>query len=396
MDGYISSDTILRSVPQSLPGKPDGAAPFDRTVTNAPARSQPKRRRRRILLGALALTLVLGAGAGWEYWTVWRFEVSTDDAYVKADSVTISPQVSGYLDSVLVTDNQQVKAGDVLATIDARTYQAQLDQATAELAEAEANVQSLQAQLDQQQSLIEEAKQTLKIDEAAQSFASQDDKRYVKLANEGYGSVQRAQQASARIDGARATVAKDQASITAAEQQVAILQANLAQAQASLRTNKAKQDLANTNLGYTILTAPVDGVVGHRALREGLYVEPGMNLLAVVPLQATYVVANFKETQLTGVESGQPAEVEVDTFPGQTIKGVVNSLAPASGQEFALLPPDNATGNFTKIVQRIPVKITFAADAPLAGRLRPGMSVTVTVDTHPEADGKPRTTAGNQ
>ena len=347
-------------------------------------RRDAKRRRRLLYLLAGAAALVAGAAAGWAYWTDWRFLESTDDAYVRADVVAISSQVAGYLDSVLVEDNQPVKAGDVLATIDPSLFREALHQAAAAVDEAAASVARYQAQLAEQQAVIDEAQATLDADQASEVFASQDNARYGKLAKEGYGSVQRAEDARARTKAAEATVVRDRAALEAAQKQVAILQASLKEAQATLASRKAERERANTNLGYTILSAPVDGVVGHRSLRKGLYVQTGQELLAVVPLQATYVIANFKETQLTDVQRGQPVEIEVDSFPDTPIHGVVDSLAPASGQEFALLPPDNATGNFTKIVQRIPVKITFAAGDPLAGRLRPGMSVTATIDTHPQ------------
>ncbi len=344
-------------------------------------RARGRRWRRGLYLAAGLLALGAAAQAGWLYWTEWRFLESTDDAYVQADVVAISAQVNGYLDSVLVEDNQPVKAGDVLATIDPRLYREALEEARGEVAEAEADIERYLAQLSEQQAEIAQAEATLEADRAAEVFASEDNRRYGTLAKEGYGSVQRAEQAKTQNQRATATVGKDEAALDAAKKQVAILEASLKQAQATLVRRKAELDRANTNLDYTILTAPVDGVVGHRELRKGLYVSSGQQLLAVVPLQATYVVANFKETELTDVRPGQSARIEVDSFPDLPISGLVDSLAPASGQQFALLPPDNATGNFTKIVQRIPVRIVFDADNPLAGRLVPGMSVTATIDT---------------
>jgi len=198
--------------------------------------------------------------------------------------------------------------------------------------------------------------------------------------------VQNAQQAVSKRDTARATLTRDTAAGEAAEQQVAVLQAQLAKTNAALQRSRAVQDQAQLNLGYTNIAAPIDGVVGNRSLRIGQFVQAGTQLMAVVPLAAVYVVANFEETQLAGMRQGEPVGIVVDTYAGATVKGNIDSIAPASGQEFALLPPDNATGNFTKIVQRIPVKIAVDPNDPLRGDLRPGMSVTATVDTRTSAD----------
>lgn len=336
---------------------------------------------RRVMFAVAGIAVIgVGAWVGWEYWTAWRFEETTDDAYVRADIVTIAPQVAGYLADVAVSDNQHVKAGDILATIDPRLYQAAVDQAKADVAGAEAAIDSIKAQLGEQQALIDEATATLDADKAAETYARQNNKRFGTLADMGYGSVQNAEQAASQIAAASALVAKDKAALNAAQAQVGTLNAQLAGAKATLQHNKAVQTQAELNLGYTVLRAPVDGVVGMRQLRVGLYVQPGTQLLAVVPVANTYVVANYKETQLADVVPGQPVRIDVDTFAGTPVRGTVESIAPASGQEFSLLPPDNATGNFTKIVQRIPIKIAIDRTDPLAGRLLPGMSVTATIE----------------
>jgi membrane fusion protein (multidrug efflux system) len=347
----------------------------------------PPRRLRRILLGAAAaLALCAAAYAGEQYWTVWRFQEATDDAYVQADVVAIAPQVTGYLATVSVGDNQPVKAGDVLAVIDQRDYQAAVNQAKADVAVAQAAIGSIKAQLDEQNALIDEANATIKADQATAVYAEQNNQRFGSLAKSGYGSVQDAQQAASQIASANALVAKDKAALEAAQTEIETLDAQLAEANATLQHNQAALDQAELNLGYTVLRAPVDGVVGARELRVGLYVQPGMQLLAVVPLAQTYVVANYKETQLADVKPGQLVSIDVDTFNGVSVRGTVDSVAPASGQEFSLLPPDNATGNFTKIVQRIPVKIAIDRTDPLAGRLLPGMSVTATIDIKPPVE----------
>jgi membrane fusion protein, multidrug efflux system len=339
-----------------------------------------KGRIRRLLMAGTALALLSAAGwYGWDYWTVGRFLVSTDDAYVKADNTTIAPKVSGYLTEVLVGDNQRIKAGQVLARIDDRDFKVALDQAKADVAAAKAAVASKRAQLDVQQAVIEAAKATIAVDTATKTFASQEDKRYTDLAATGYGSVQNAQQAQARNAGAEAAILRDKASLVSAQKQVELLNAEIVQAEAAAARAFALQRQAELNLSYTTITAPIDGVVGNRTLRTGQFVQAGTQLMSLVPASGAYVIANFKETQLTNVHEGQPVDVAVDMFPGQLVRGHVDSLAPASGQEFALLPPDNATGNFTKVVQRIPVKIALDGGAPI--ELRPGMSVIPTIAT---------------
>jgi membrane fusion protein (multidrug efflux system) len=342
-----------------------------------------KNRRRPLLAGASLLVLGAAAYFGWQYWTVGRFQISTDDAYVQADSMTIAPKVSGYIGDVLVQDNEQVSAGHVLARIDDRDFRVALDQARASVAAARAAVAGKQVALDTQQSIIDAARATVAVDRADQTFAQEDDSRYKTLAATGFGTVQKAQQAASRIAASQAGVARDVAALSTAVQKVDLLKADLAQAQATLAHDQALQSQAELNLSYTTIVAPADGVVGNRTLRTGQYVQAGTPLMAVVPVAAAYIVANYKETQLENVHAGQKVDVAVDMFPGKAVHGHVDSLAPASGQEFALLPPDNATGNFTKVVQRIPVKIVLDADSPLAGRLRPGMSVYPTIETKP-------------
>lgn len=350
----------------------------------APAKAVPSRKRtgRTLLMIGAGLALLATAGYyGHDYWTVGRFNVSTDDAYVQADSTTVAPKVSGYIDSVLVTDNERVTAGQVLARIDARDFVVALQQARADVDAARAAIAGKQAQLDAQQSVIDSARATIGVDQADAAFANQDNQRYATLAASGYGSQQNAQQAASRIAAARAAVTRDEATLATALKQVDLLQAALAQAQAILTHDEAVQRQAELNLSYATIVAPVDGVVGNRTLRVGQYVQAGTQLMSVVPLAGAYIVANYKETQLTDVRPGQKVEIDVDMFPGAVVDGRVDSIAPASGQEFALLPPDNATGNFTKVVQRIPVKIVLDRANPLAGALRPGMSVYPTIDT---------------
>ncbi|MGO9392880.1 HlyD family secretion protein [Rhodoblastus sp.] len=334
-----------------------------------------------LLVGVGAAALAAAVYFGRQYWTVGRFEVATDDAYVKADNTTIAPKVAGYISAVQVGDNERVKAGQILARIDDRDYKVAVEQAKADVEAAKAAIANKQAALNAQQSAIDGAHATIAADQANQTFAEQEDKRYSDLAKTGFGSVQNAQQANSRVLASHAAVTRDTAALASATKQLDVLKAELAQAEASLARAQAGLDQAELNLSYTIIAAPVDGEVGNRTLRVGQYVQAGAQLMSVVPTEAAYIVANYKETQLTDVHPGQPVEIAVDMFPGQVFRGRVDSLAPASGQEFALLPPDNATGNFTKVVQRIPVKIVLDAGSPLSLVLRPGMSVTPTIDT---------------
>ena len=379
-DNSLAATSVVTAKQTSPPTEPQSGGVAS-TANKSPA---PEKRRtilRRLVPAALIASVVGGAAyAGFEYWTQWRFEVSTDDAYVQADVVSIAPQVAGNITSLLVNDNQHVKAGQVLAIIDQSDYRAAVDQATAGVQQAQAAITTNEAEIAQQKAVISEAQATIDSDKAAEVFAAQNNQRFGTLANEGYGSVQNEQQATSQIASAKATVAKDEASLDAAQKQVVTLTDQLKQARAMLAQSQATLQQAQINLGYTTITSPVDGVIGDRTVRMGQYVQPGTQLLAVVPLAKTYVVANFKETELADVHHGQPVSIEVDTFSDDAVRGYVDSIAPASGQEFALLPPDNATGNFTKIVQRVPVKIYIDPGDPFAGRLRPGMSVIATID----------------
>jgi len=349
--------------------------------------------RTRLKQAALGLALVAGvfAGAayGRYYWTEGRYLVSTDDAYVDAHSALISPKISGYIAVVSVDDNALVKAGQVIAQIDPRDYQTALDQARTNVAAAQAAIQTFAEQIGQQKLVIEQTRQTVASDEAALVFSKQDFQRYAALQHTGYGTLQRAQQGRADVVQAQAKLDSDRTGILAAERQIGVLNAQLGQAQATLAHQQAVAHQAELNLSYTIIRAPFDGTVGDRTVQIGQFVQPGTQMMAIVPLHAVYVTANYMETQLTHVQMGQPVTIMVDTFPGMVAHGHVESIAPASGQQFALLPPDNATGNFTKIVQRIAVKIALDDEGPLAGRLRPGMSVEPTIDINPANGASP-------
>jgi membrane fusion protein, multidrug efflux system len=383
MDG---GTIVSRPAPTSLAPNSDDAVLATGRDTSGLATTRGRRWPvRKLLMGLAALAVLTGLGSyGHYYWTTGRFLVSTDDATMDADSVVISPKVSGYLGVVAVEDNQAVHAGQDLARIDDRDYQTAVAGAQANVESAQAAIQHLQQQIDQQRSAVVAAQASVDTDQAALSFSRQQYGRYSGLARLGAGTVQDSQQWQTDITEKAATLARDTARVSVARKQIDVFGAALDEAKAALAQQRSMLQQANLNLSYTIITAPVDGTVGNRTLRVGQYVQAGTELMEVVPLAAVYVTANYKETQLTDVHAGQPVSIAVDTFPDATVHGVVDSIAPASGEEFALLPPDNATGNYTKIVQRIPVKIIIDPHDKLIGRLRPGMSVEPTIDTHPK------------
>ncbi|ACI54128.1 secretion protein HlyD family protein [Rhizobium leguminosarum bv. trifolii WSM2304] len=363
----------------------DGAPATEAAVVEAPAAAVPKKTGRKIVKRAvIAAALLAGVGLsgdfGYRYWTVGRFIESTDDAYVKADYTTVAPKVAGYIRQVLVNDNDPVKSGQVLARIDDRDFQAALSQARAAVKAADAAIANIDAQIALQQSVIGQAKATIDASQASLDFAVSDAARSARLITSGAGTQSRAEQSQSARDQAAAAVERDRAALVAAENKVPVLETQRQQAIAERDRAAAAAQQAELNLSYTDIVAAVDGTVGARSIRVGQYVTSGTQLMAVVPLHAVYVVANFKETQLTHVRPGQPVEIKVDSFPDMAIKGHVDSVSPASGLEFSLLPPDNATGNFTKIVQRIPVKIVIDDEA-LSGLLRSGMSVEPEIDT---------------
>jgi membrane fusion protein (multidrug efflux system) len=352
--------------------------------------------RRAALSLAIALGVAAAADFGYGYLSTGRYLESTDDAYVKADSTIVSPKVSGYIAEVLVGDNQPVKSGQLLARIDDRDFRTALDQAQADVAGSEAAVRNLDAQIALQQPVIEQGTADVAAADANLKFAQEERARYDDLMKTGSGTIQRAQQTDAALREKIAQLQHGKSGLLAAQRKVEVLTTDRAKAVAQLDRARAVAQQAALNLSYTKISAPVDGTVGARSLRVGQFVQAGTQLMAVVPLDAVYVVANFKETQLTYVRDGQPVEIRIDGFHGTKLRGHVDSLSPASGLEFALLPPDNATGNFTKIVQRVPVKIALD-DHSLTGLLRPGMSAEPIVDTKAtvlaEREGKRRLAA---
>jgi membrane fusion protein, multidrug efflux system len=342
--------------------------------------------RRKIVIAAVALALALGGYGSWYWWTELRFYQSTDDAYIASDVSVISPKIEGYIKEVRVRENQAVKKGAVLFVIDDSDFAAKLAQAQAAVATEEAAVATYGSRLDLQQAMIAQAQATVESAEADLTRTQQDYKRYKALMSTDFASRQRFEQAQADARKAEAETAKSQAALAAAKSQLGVLRSQRQEEVAKLQQARANLALAQNDVDSTVIRAPVSGIVGNRAGQVGQYVRPGTELLSLVPLPRVYVTANFKETQLTRMRPGQRAEVWVDAYPGHPLAGRIDSFAPASGAEFSLLPPDNATGNFTKIVQRVPVRIALPRQDPLARLLRPGLSVTVSVDTRDQGE----------
>lgn len=330
----------------------------------------------RILSAALLLTVAIGSVFYLNRSESSASTQSTDDAYVLADFTTVAPQVSGTIETVLVEDNQPVKKGDLLAVIDDRDFIATVNVAKAQVASAQAGIANLEARLIQQQTVIRQAQAAVAADDAALKLAKVNHARYRNLAADGSGTVQAQQQAEAQLSVQQAGLEKSQAGLQAARQQVDILKADLEQARATLAHAQAAQAIAELKLSYTRITAPITGTIGEKSVRVGAFVNAGKPLLAIVPLDAVYITANFRETQLARVQTGQTVDIEVDALPGETLTGTVQSLGPASGVSYSAIAPHNATGNFTKIVQRLPVRIRIEPDQPAAAKLRVGMSVT--------------------
>ena len=343
----------------------------------------PRRNRVPILVGGAAALAVIVGAVFW--WTDKQRYVATDNAFIAADKVAVAPQVDGYVAQVLVSDNQRVAAGQVLVRLDAATLEARLAQATANAAALDAAVRGVDDKAALEQAMIAQKAAGVESAHAQAQMATAELNRYGALANQGWVSAQRAQSAKAAATTAAAGVAQAQASLEAERQAAQSLGSARAQTLAQAEAAHAAVESARIDLSRTEIRAPVAGVVGARAVRPGQYVRPGSSLMSVVPLGQAYVVANFKETQVSRLRIGQPVEIRADAFGKQTIHGHVDSFAPATGSEFALIPVENAVGNFTKIAQRLPVKIAVDPKEPLAGALRPGLSVEVKVDVRKAA-----------
>src|SRR6516225_9761076 len=363
-----------------------GMGPVQARVVSAPlGRDLTQVTRRLAIKRFLCFGLVLGIGIsaacyGYRWWTVGRFIESTDGAYVGVEETLIAPKVSGLIAEVAVTDNQAVHAGDLLVKLDDRDYKAALARAEAAVAGQKATLANLDARRQLQLAVIAQAKAEIAATAAEIVRAKYDLDRYRGLSQSQFASLQRFEQADADYKKAVAHDDKARAAVTAAERELDVIDTQKLQTEADLAAAIAERDTAELNLGYTELRAPVDGVVGNRSARRGAFAPVGAQLISLVPAQGLWVDANFKESQLARLRAGLPARIEADVLPGEVFTGHVASLAPATGAEFSVLPPENATGNFTKIVQRVPVRILLEGDASVLGRLRPGLSVTVDID----------------
>jgi membrane fusion protein (multidrug efflux system) len=368
----------------------DTAVAGERVEQMDASAAKPGMRRRTLLLTGGAILLVIGAVWGLRWWTVGRFIESTDDAYLQADSVTIAPKVSGYVAEVYVADNQSVKAGEPLVRLDRRQYQAVLEQANATIAARRADIERGAAELLQQQASIAQARAQLQGARSAESHAIEEVKRYEPLVATGAETKEKLADLQNERAQAAATVAANMAAVQAAERQPAATQAQIDQARAQLEAAEASFRQAQLDTQDTVIRSTLDGRVGDRTVRVGQYAQPGTRLMTIVPVQDVYLEANFKETQIGLMRAGQPATIHVDALPGIDLHGTVISFSPGTGSQFAMLPPQNATGNFTKIVQRMPVRIHIDAGQETRQVLVPGLSVTVHVDTRGGRDSAKR------
>ncbi|WP_192252938.1 HlyD family secretion protein [Mesorhizobium silamurunense] len=351
-------------------------------VTPAEAPAKKKRSLRSLLLPIIGLAL-LGAGSwyGYNYWTDGRFMISTDDAYVQVDMSFVSPKISGYVDKVLVSENQRVKAGDPLFVIDDGDYKIAVAQAEAQIATLAKTLDRIDAQTKAAQASLAQAEAQKIADQAAADNAARAQDRAAQLLKTRVGTQAQLDDAQTALDQAKAALAGADAQITAAQANIGVLEAQRVESASTLASLQLTRDKAQRDLSFTVLKAPYDGVVGNRSVEQGDLVSPGQKLAVVVPMDKLYIVGNFKETQLGRLVPGEKVRITVDAIDGQTFEGTVSSLAPASGAVFSLLPPENATGNFTKVVQRVPVRIDVPADVLKTGKLRAGLSVVVAADS---------------
>lgn len=361
--------------------------PTPATENQESPKTAGRSRRRAYLSLARASVIVAGIGLaiviplGWGQWVAGMTNQTTDNAYLRADTTPVSAEVGGRIVRLLVEDYQHVKAGQLLMEIDPTEYQARVDQAGASVAAAQAAIRNAQSNITLQQRVIEQAEAGLAALNADRERVASEGQRQTSLTKNGWSTAQKLEAAIADVKRIEAQVAEKQAEIAAQRQKLDVLATQSDQAKAELSNQQAALALAQIDLERTHITAPIDGVVGVSGAREGQFVRAGSQLVSVVPVSKLYVVANFKETQLAKFRPGQVVSVTVDTFPGKELRGHVERLSPATGSEFSLLPPDNATGNFTKVAQRVGVRIELETDGELDALLRPGMSVVATVHT---------------
>ena len=340
------------------------------------------RKHRGLAIATVVAGAALLAGYGYYWWTHSRFIQTTDDAYVGGDITAISAKVAGYVVGVHVQDNQSVRAGDLLLQLDDRDYRAALAQAQGEVAAQQAALVNLNANRSLKEALIEQAGATIAGDDAQIERTRDDLARYQKLQATDAVSVQSLQKARADYRQAMADGRQARAALLAAQRELSVIDSQRGQILAALDQAAAGRDLARLNLEHTRIRSPIDGVVGNRRARTGAWAGAGSQLLDIIPARGLWVDANFKEDQLADMRPGQRATIRADIRPGRVFHGTVASLAPATGAQFSVLPTENATGNFTKIVQRVPVRIKLDNTDGTLGLLRPGLSVTAAIDSH--------------
>jgi membrane fusion protein (multidrug efflux system) len=361
-------------------------------MADAPTPSAPpavngdgNRRIRTVLFIVLAVLGLVGIGYGVRWLVYGRYIESTDDAYLRADTVTVAPRVNGYIDQIYVVDNQFVKAGDPLVRIDLRNYKALMSQQDAAVDARNADIQAAESQITQQQAAVESARAQLVGAVANAKFAQDEADRFKGLRDQGVETDERYAQAVNQRNQTAAAVLGAQANVKVAQRQLDTVRSQVNQSHAQLEGAKAAANTARLNLDDTIVRASIDGRIGDKTAQVGQFVQPGTRLMSVVPVQDVYLVANFKETQVRRMKVGQKAAIKVDAVGDAEIDGVIVSFAPGTGAQFALLPPENATGNFIKIVQRVPVRIKLTPSKEVGPRLLPGLSVSVAIDTRAEA-----------
>ncbi len=367
--------------PAAVPAEAPAPAP-DETPQSGEPPAKRKSRAKRFLLPVIGLAILAGAGwYGYDYWIDGRFMISTDDAYVQADMAFVSPKVSGYVDQVKVVENQHVKAGDPLLVIDDGDFRIAVDQAEAQIVTQQKSLATIDAQIEAARATQKQAEAQKLANQAAVDNARRTFDRAQQLLKTHVGTQAQADDAQTALDQAVAALAGSDAAIAVAEANIGVLQAQHDQAASTLASLDIAKRKAERDLSFTVLKAPYDGVVGNVSVEQGDLVSPGQKLAAIVPVRKLYVVANFKETQLARIVPGEKVRITVDALGDRVIEGTVSSLSPASGAVFSLLPPENATGNFTKVVQRVPVRIDLPEDVLSQEQLRAGLSVVANIDS---------------
>lgn len=380
-----SASVVSRQSPEAAEGQQPSNEAGQAAPVQEAALAKAKSRKKPVIAAVLLGALAFGGYEGYHWWTEGRFMVSTEDAYVQADITILSAKVSGYVSSVAVANNQNIKAGDLIAKIEDGDYRLALQSAKDKLDTQQSAIERIGRQIEAGRASVAQAEAQIASAQAGFERAQSDYSRQQQLARSDYTSRAALENAKAARDQADAAVKSAEAAVAAAKANVDVLAAQQNEARrvaAELQTGVEK---AERDLSFTEIRAPVDGVIGNKAVEVGTFVQPGARLAALVPLTSVHVDANFKETQLSSLKVGQKVKIEVDAFPDADITGTVESVSPASGAVFSLLPPENATGNFTKIVQRVPVRVAVSQDVAQKGLLRPGLSVVVDVDTRTSA-----------